>query len=172
MEGYLARVRARLPPTRPIVVLPVQSCGCSVEHSAFPGTLSLSAAAALAAWSEIVRSVAKAGVRKLLIVNAHGGNSALVDILAHEMRAAHGLMIVLAAWQRFGYPPNLFSEAERTHGIHGGAIVAGVAAVVGGEKTVNSGAMGGIPKNIVADGPVVTKDNAPGMLWMESHFLI
>lgn len=122
MEGYLARVRARLPPTRPIVVLPVQSCGCSVEHSAFPGTLSLSAAAALAAWSEIVRSVAKAGVRKLLIVNAHGGNSALVDILAHEMRAAHGLMIVLAAWQRFGYPPNLFSEAERTHGIHGGAI--------------------------------------------------
>ncbi len=56
--------------------------------------------------------------------------------------------------------------------IHGGAIVAGVAAVVGGEKTVSGGGMGGIPKNIVADGPVVTKDNAPGMLWMESHFLI
>lgn len=51
--------------------------------------------------------------------------------------------------------------------IHGGAIVAGVAAVVGGEKTGS-----GIPKNIVADGPVVTKANAPGMLWMERHFLI
>jgi ribose transport system substrate-binding protein len=51
--------------------------------------------------------------------------------------------------------------------IHGGAIVAGVAAVVGGEKT---GA--GIPKNIVTDGPVVTKDNAPGMQWMQDHFLI
>jgi ribose transport system substrate-binding protein len=50
--------------------------------------------------------------------------------------------------------------------IHGGAIVAGVAAVAG-EK---SGA--GIPKNIVTDGPVVTKDNAAGMQWMEDHFLI
>ncbi len=56
--------------------------------------------------------------------------------------------------------------------IHGGAIVAGVAAVAGGEKTVGGGAMGGIPKNVVADGPVVTKENAPGMLWMERHFLI
>ena len=50
--------------------------------------------------------------------------------------------------------------------IHGGAIIAGVAAVAG-EKT---GA--GIPKNIVTDGPVVTKDNAPGMQWREDHFLI
>jgi ribose transport system substrate-binding protein len=51
--------------------------------------------------------------------------------------------------------------------IHGGAIVAGVAAVVNGEKT---GA--GIPKHVITDGPVVTKANAPGMMWMESHFLI
>jgi ribose transport system substrate-binding protein len=49
--------------------------------------------------------------------------------------------------------------------IHGGAIVAGVQAVLQGEKA-------GIPKNIVADGPVVTKKNADGMLWMEEQFLI
>jgi ribose transport system substrate-binding protein len=54
--------------------------------------------------------------------------------------------------------------------IHGGALIAGVAAVVSGEKT-GSGA-GTIPKNIIADGPVVTKANAPGMMWMEEHFLI
>jgi ribose transport system substrate-binding protein len=51
--------------------------------------------------------------------------------------------------------------------IHGGAIIAGVAAVVNGEKTAS-----GIPKNIVTDGPVVTKANAPGMAWMEEQFLI
>jgi ribose transport system substrate-binding protein len=51
--------------------------------------------------------------------------------------------------------------------IHGGAIVAGVAAVAG-EKTGE----GGIPKNVVTDGPVVTKANAAGMQWMEDHFLI
>jgi ribose transport system substrate-binding protein len=73
-------------------------------------------------------------------------------------------------------PPALAAVAEgRMHAtvrnpscrIHGGAIVAGVAAVAG-EKT----GKGGIPKNVVADGPVVTKANAEGMLWMEDHFLI
>jgi ribose transport system substrate-binding protein len=76
-------------------------------------------------------------------------------------------------------PPALAAVADgRMHAtvrnpscrIHGGAIVAGVAAVTGGEKTGMGGGM--IPKNIVTDGPVVTKVNAPGMMWMESHFLI
>src|SRR5580658_3111930 len=52
--------------------------------------------------------------------------------------------------------------------IHGGAIIAGVNTVINGEKT----GQGGIPKNIVTDGPVVTKPNADGMLWMEEQFLI
>jgi ribose transport system substrate-binding protein len=51
--------------------------------------------------------------------------------------------------------------------IHGYAILAGVAAVVGGEKSGS-----GIPKHIITDGPVVTKANAAGMQWMEDHFLI
>ena len=51
--------------------------------------------------------------------------------------------------------------------IHGGAILAGVAAVMNGEKTGE-----GIPKHIITDGPVVTKDNAPGLQWMEAHYLI
>ena len=51
--------------------------------------------------------------------------------------------------------------------IHGGAIIAGVAAVTGGEKSGQ-----GIPKHVITDGPVVTKANAAGMQWMEDHFLI
>ena len=52
--------------------------------------------------------------------------------------------------------------------IHGWSVAAGVAAIVSGEKT----GQGGIPKNIVADGPVITKETAPGIAWMEKHFLI
>lgn len=51
--------------------------------------------------------------------------------------------------------------------IHGGAIMAGLAAVMNGEKTGE-----GIPKHVVTDGPVVTKANAAGLQWMEDHFLI
>src|SRR3569833_2617488 len=51
--------------------------------------------------------------------------------------------------------------------IHGGAIVAGVAAGTAGEKSGQ-----GVPKSVVADGPVVAKDTAAGMQWMQDHFLI
>ena len=51
--------------------------------------------------------------------------------------------------------------------IHGWAVAAGVAAVASGERTGK-----GIPKNIVTDGPVITKETAPGIAWMERHFLI
>ena len=54
--------------------------------------------------------------------------------------------------------------------IHGGAIIAGVAAIVSGQKTGTGPGM--IPKHIVTDGPVVTKTNAPGLVWMEEHYLI
>jgi ribose transport system substrate-binding protein len=50
--------------------------------------------------------------------------------------------------------------------IHGGAIVAGVAAARGPKTGLP------IPKQIVIDGPIVTKANAPGMLWREEQFLI
>ena len=122
MEGYLGRVRAMLPADVPAVFLPIQHVGSSVEHTTFPGTLSLPATLALAAWTAIAEDVVRAGLRKLVVVNSHGGNSAVVDVLAHELRARHRALVVLASWQRFGTPDGLFPAHERTHGIHGGDI--------------------------------------------------
>ena len=51
--------------------------------------------------------------------------------------------------------------------IHGGAIVAGVDAALAPKKTPAAP-----PRQIVIDGPIVTPANAPGLLWMEDHFLI
>lgn len=122
MEGYLERVLSILPTEVPAIFLPIQSIGCSLEHGDFHGTLSLSSQTTLAAWTEIAECVLKTGCRKLVIVNSHGGNSSLVDILARELRARHRCLVVLASWQRFGYPAGLFSAEETTHGIHGGEI--------------------------------------------------
>ena len=44
------------------------------------------------------------GCRRLVVVNSHGGNSPVIDILAQELRAALGLLVVKASWQRFGCP--------------------------------------------------------------------
>jgi creatinine amidohydrolase len=121
-EAYLARVRALLPEDAPVVFLPVQAVGASDEHKAFRGTLTLSPETALHTFIEIGESVLRAGVRKLVIVNSHGGNIALIDLAARQLRVEHNMLAVHASWGRFGYPDGLFTEAERTHGIHGGDI--------------------------------------------------
>ncbi|MCC6947873.1 MAG: creatininase family protein [Bradyrhizobiaceae bacterium] len=121
-EGYLARVQRHLPDALPVTFLPLQWIGKSDEHLDYPGTLTLSAESALRAWAGIGKRVHRAGVRKLVIVNAHGGNSALLELVARELRVQFGVLVATASWSRFGYPEGLFGEAERVHGIHGGAI--------------------------------------------------
>lgn len=121
-EAYLARARVMLRETLPVTFLPLQAVGISTEHTAFPGTVSLAPATAIAVWQAIGASVARAGVRKFVIVNSHGGNSAAINVVAQELRAAHALFVVTTAWHRFGYPAGLFEAAELRHGIHGGAV--------------------------------------------------
>lgn len=121
-EGCLARAEALIPPELPVTFLPFQRIGTSAEHTAFPGTLSLSPETVIRAWSEIGASVARAGVRKLVLINSHGGNTPVMDVIARGLRVAHGMLVVTASWQRFGYPDGVFSADEVRHGIHAGEI--------------------------------------------------
>ncbi len=122
MDGYLDRAVALLPDDLPVLVLPVQRVGKSNEHLDFPGTLTISAETAIRAWTEIGESVHRAGVRKLVIVNSHGGNVSTLDIVARDLRVRHGMLVVAASWHRFGFPDDLFSAHERQHGIHAGEV--------------------------------------------------
>jgi len=121
-EAYLARVHAMLPQNLPVSFLPLQRLGQSEEHVAFPGTLTLSSATVIRAWSEIAESVHRAGVRKLVLVTSHGGNLQAIELIARELRVRLEMLVVVCAWHRFGYPEGLFSADERHHGIHAGAI--------------------------------------------------
>ena len=121
-EAYLARVRKILPEALPVTFLPVQRVGVSAEHLGYPGTLTLSAATAIKAWTEIGESLARAGLRKLLLVTSHGGNVAAMELAARDLRTRLGMLAVTVGWHRFGYPEGTFSGEERRHGIHGGDI--------------------------------------------------
>jgi creatinine amidohydrolase len=121
-EAYLARVRKILPEALPVTFLPVQRVGVSAEHLGYPGTLTLSAATAIKAWTEIGESLARAGLRKLLLVTSHGGNVAAMELVGRDLRTRLGMLAVTVGWHRFGYPEGTFSGEERRHGIHGGDI--------------------------------------------------
>jgi len=121
-EGMLARFRDRCPADLDVRVLPIQTVGKSNEHLWAAGTLTLTAATALAAWTEIGRSVARAGIRKMVVVNSHGGNLDLVSILTRELRVELGMLAVKCQWGAFGYPEGMYPPDELTFGIHGGDI--------------------------------------------------
>ncbi|MDY6857834.1 MAG: creatininase family protein [Pseudomonadota bacterium] len=121
-EGMLAQLRATCPDDLNILILPVQAVGKSNEHLHAPGTLTLSAENALRVWTDIGLSVARAGLRKLVIVNSHGGNLDLISILSRELRVQAGMLAVKCQWGAFGHPEGMYSTHERAFGIHGGDV--------------------------------------------------
>src|SRR5450631_4272003 len=121
-QAYLARVRELLADNIPATFLPLQPVGISTEHIDYPGTLTLPTEVALKTWMALGEGVARAGLRKLVMVTSHGGNSAAMTLVAQDLRAQYGLLAVTTGWYRFGAPEGLFSADELRHGIHGGAI--------------------------------------------------
>ncbi|HTV70449.1 MAG TPA: creatininase family protein [Rhizobiaceae bacterium] len=120
MQGMLETVIAKLPANLDIRILPIQSVGKSNEHLYAPGTLTLSPLAAVQSWAELGASVARAGVRKIVFVNSHGGNEEMMGIVTRELRVAFNMLAVKTSWSRFGTPAGLYSDAENRYGIHGG----------------------------------------------------
>lgn len=103
-----------------VLVLPAQVVGHSLEHAAYPGTLTQSAEALLDSWCSLARSVAAVGLRKVVLLNTHGGNNALVHVAALRMRAESQLLAVRANYTAFGSPAGLFAAEELRDGLHGG----------------------------------------------------
>ncbi len=120
IDGMVAATVPKLPDDLPVLFLPTLAYGKSNEHSLYPGTITLSAATLMQMWMEIGASVARAGVRKFMLFNAHGGQMNAMDIVIRDLREQHGLMAVSAHWYTLGLPPGMFSDHELRHGIHAG----------------------------------------------------
>lgn len=124
-EGIVAAAGERYgreSPTAPLVILPTMSLGASLEHTGYAGTLSLSAEQTMAQLRAVGEGVARAGIRRLLVFNSHGGNKAALDMAALQLRSDHGLLVVKASYFRFAPPRQALPAAELAHGLHGGAL--------------------------------------------------
>jgi creatinine amidohydrolase len=121
-DAYLARVRELSPETTPATFLPVERIGISTEHIDYPGTQTLPTEVALKKWTAIGEEVARRGVKKLVIITSHGGNSAAMMLVAQDLRAHQKLFAVTTSWSRLSGAEKLFPADEVRHGIHGGAV--------------------------------------------------
>lgn len=125
VDGLIAACLPHLPPELSVLFLPTQAVGRSAEHSRFPGTLSLSADTVMRVWRELGACVAQAGVKKLLLFNAHGGQVSVMDIVARDLRTEHDLIVYASNWYNLPLGDEvqgLFSAEEHRFGIHAGDI--------------------------------------------------
>lgn len=116
--SMLELLAERAPAGLDIRILPVQAIGKSNEHIWAKGTITLTAHTAIDAWTEIGLEVARAGVKKLVFINSHGGNEEIMGIVARDLRVRAGMLAVKSGW-RFK-APGVLSDLEARHGIHGG----------------------------------------------------
>jgi creatinine amidohydrolase len=118
--GIVARAVEMMGADFPALVLPMTPVGKSNEHLAFPGTLTLSYDTLARVWYEMCESAHRAGVRRMLFLNSHGGQPQVIDIVCRELRIKLDMFAVSTMWSRITQLDDLFSVEERRHGIHGG----------------------------------------------------
>ena len=129
VNGVIAAALPHIPHDLPALFLPTQAVGFSPEHTRFAGTLTLKADTVLRLWTEIGECVAASGVKKLVLLNAHGGQVGLMDLVARDLRARLGMLVYSVNWFNLpltdaqGQDVNArFSAEEHRFGIHAGEI--------------------------------------------------
>lgn len=118
-EGSVAAAMPLMPDS--VLVLPTTQAGKSNEHISFPGTLTHSAETLIRIWTELGESVARAGIRKFVMLNSHGGQPQIMDIVARDLRVRLGMFAVAANLSGLNSARGLFPDLENRHGIHGGS---------------------------------------------------
>jgi creatinine amidohydrolase len=133
-EAIVERLIERLPASAPVVFLPVEEVGYSPEHMHVAGTKTLDWDQAVRRWVRAGEQAHRSGIRKFVMLNAHGGNSPLMTIVATELRTRFNMLAVATSWTRFGLPDGIMSAEEKHLDIHGGLIETSVMLAIHPDK--------------------------------------
>lgn len=122
--GVLGKALDKLEAEIPAYALPNLNYGKSNEHCHFPGTIALSARTLLAILMELAESLYRAGFRKLVLMNSHGGQPEVMAIAARDIHQKYEdfLVFPLFTWRVPHVAAELFDERELEYGIHAGGI--------------------------------------------------
>ncbi|MDJ0706312.1 MAG: creatininase family protein [Leptolyngbyaceae cyanobacterium MO_188.B28] len=120
--GVLGQALHKLEPEVPAYALPPLYYGKSNEHWHFPGTITLSAQTLLAVLMEVAESVYRAGFRKLVWMNSHGGQPQVLEIAARDLHQKYEdfLVFPLFTWRVPHNAGQFLTDQEKELGIHAG----------------------------------------------------
>jgi len=120
--GVLGEALKQLEVAIPAYALPPLYYGKSNEHWHFPGTITLSAQTLMAVLMEVATSVYRAGFRKLVLINSHGGQPQILEIVARDLHQQYEGFVVfpLFTWRVPNVTADLLDARELEQGIHAG----------------------------------------------------
>ncbi|MBE9018617.1 creatinine amidohydrolase [Chroococcidiopsis sp. CCALA 051] len=120
--AVLGKALSQLSDRIPAYALPPLYYGKSNEHWHFPGTITLSASTLLATLIEVAESIYRAGFRKFVLMNSHGGQPQIMEIAARDLHVKYAdfLVFPLFTWRVPHIAGELLSDREKEFGIHAG----------------------------------------------------
>lgn len=119
---YIARAAALEAAEQiPVLVAPTLPFGSSHHHLPFGGTLSLSSETYYRALCELVESLVISGFQRIFILNGHGGNSELLQLVARDMALKHPVAVATAPYWQIAWEALVAEEAHVRAGLPGHA---------------------------------------------------
>jgi creatinine amidohydrolase len=152
-QTLLGLALERLEPLAQVWVVPPLCYGKSNEHRPFAGTLTLSAQTLAAVVRDVALSVARAGFRRLVLLNSHGGNPPVLDYIARDLHEETGMQLFSIMISRMGVQEPAPDPEEAAWGMHAGDsetswVLALAPELVHMDRTVNLGDFPRMPEGI------------------------
>lgn len=168
--GVVGHALARLPDAVPAYAMAPITYGKSEEHLHFPGTMTLSGETLLATMHEVGESVYRAGFRKLLIVNGHGGQPQVMEMAARELRLRHGDFIVVPSftWRVPHVAGQYLSAREKQLAMHAGHAETALMLALAPETVRMDRAVANYPPEFPSK--LLSPDGRPACAWSARDF--
>lgn len=168
--GVIGHALARLPADVPAFALPPITYGKSDEHLHFPGTVTIDGTTLLDTVTQIGESVYRMGFRKLLIVNAHGGQPQVMEMAARELRLRHGDYQVLPhfVWRVPHVAGQFMSEREKRLSMHAGHAETAILMALAPDTVHMEHAVANYPPEFPSK--VLSSDGRPAAAWTARDF--
>lgn len=163
----LGQALERLDAAVPAYGLPPLYYGKSNEHWQFPGTITLSAETLLRVIHDVAHSLYRAGFRKLVLLNAHGGQPQVLEIAARDLHQTYPDLMVfpLFVWAVPNCAGELLSAQELELGIHGGDAETSLMQVIMADQVRQDLAQAEFPQGLPTDS-WLTMEGALPFAWV------
>ena len=144
--------------------------GKSDEHIHFPGTITIDGDTLLRTVTDVGESVYRAGFRKLLIVNGHGGQPQIMDMAARELRVRHGDFVIIPhfTWRVPHVAGKFLSDKEKRMAMHAGHAETAMILALAPDTVKMSEAVAAYPPEFPSK--TMSADGRPAAAWTARDF--